>query len=183
MRNIERFILELSRKAIFTALEEGELRIEKPNFSDFGKDEIEFITRKCGVFVTLRKGKELRGCIGTFTKDELWIQVQKFSVFSAMNDPRFAPVSKDELGEIKIEISILSDPEDVESINEIELGKHGIIIETRGKGGVLLPDVATEFGVMSPEEFLDLLCKKIGLSPRCWKHAKIKKFTTEKITE
>jgi AmmeMemoRadiSam system protein A len=136
-----------------------------------------------GVFVTLRKNGEVRGCIGTLKEDKLWIQVQKYAVFSAFNDPRFPPLRKDELPQIKIEISVIENIEDVKDVSEIKLGEHGIILDMGGKGGVLLPEVAIEHNVKTPEDFLDMLCKKIGVQKGLWKKGKIKKFKTKKISE
>jgi AmmeMemoRadiSam system protein A len=136
-----------------------------------------------GVFVTLRKNGEVRGCIGTLKEDKLWIQVQKYAVFSAFNDPRFPPLRKDELPQIKIEISVIEKIEDVKDISEIKLGEYGIILDMGGKGGILLPEVAVEHNVKTPEDFLDMLCKKIGVQKGSWKKGKIKKFKTKKISE
>jgi AmmeMemoRadiSam system protein A len=136
-----------------------------------------------GVFVTLRKNGEVRGCIGTLKEDKLWIQVQKYAVFSAFNDPRFPPLRKDELPQIKIEISVIEKIEDVKDVSEIKLGEYGIILDMGGKGGILLPEVAIEHNVKTPEDFLDMLCKKIGVQKGSWKRGKIKKFKTKKISE
>ncbi len=180
-KNKEGILIELARESIKRAIEKGQISVVPPEVAD---EEIErFLKQKKGVFVTLREEGEVRGCIGTFVKDELWVQVQRYAFFSAFNDPRFPAVEKDEIDKIKIEISIIEEEYDVSDIKDIELGKDGIILELKGRGGVLLPEVAVEYGLKKPEEFLDMLCRKIGLSPGCWKNAKIKKFRTTKIIE
>lgn len=179
--SVNSILLELARKAIESRAKEGD-------FKEIKLDELEVpdelraeMRKKRGVFVTLRKKGELRGCIGTLSEDELWLQVQKYAVFSAFNDPRFEPVKPEELNDISVEISIIEDVSDVENISEIKLGEDGIIMELKGRGGVLLPEVAVEHGIRTHEEFLDLLCKKIGVQPGSWKNAKIKKFKTVKV--
>lgn len=175
-------MIELAKKAIENRLKLGEMKIE--NIPENVPDDIKNkLGERRGVFVTIRKGNELRGCIGTFSEDELWIQVQRYAVFSALHDPRFEPLKEEELQQISVEISIIKDIEDVKDINEIKLGEDGVILDLKGKGGVLLPDVAHEFGIKTPEEFLNLLCKKINVPPGSWKNGKIKKFKVEKITE
>ncbi len=178
-------LIELARKAIEKTFANNRLTITPlSEIIDIEKEKelAEALREKKGVFITLKKSGQVRGCIGTISKDEIWIQVQKYAVFSAFNDPRFPPLEKEELKNIKIEISILDDPQDIKSIEEIELGKDGVIMEVGGKGGVLLPEVAVEHGVKTPQEFLEMLCRKIGIPNDSWKKAKIKKFRTEKIT-
>ena len=195
----KKVLIFLSKKVIESALEKREINvfpaneilekiseeaISDPSLKEEIIKEVEnLINQKKGVFVTLRIDGKVRGCIGTFQKEEIWVQVQRYAVFSAFNDPRFPPLSKEELPKIKVEISILDDPTDVKDISEIKLGEDGIIVEAKGKGGVLLPEVAEEFGVKTPEEFLSMLCRKIKLEPDCWRKAKIKKFKTTKIKE
>lgn len=179
----KRIIIELAKRSIKSKIEKGdveEINIDSLNLDEKVKNELK---QKHGVFVTIRKKRKLRGCIGTLAEDEIWKQVQKYAVFSSFNDPRFEPLEASELPEISIEVSIIKQVEDVKDISEIKIGEDGIIIDMKGKGGVLLPDVAIEYGVSSPEEFLNLLCKKIGVHPGSWKNAKIKKFKVEKISE
>ncbi|MCX7733195.1 MAG: AmmeMemoRadiSam system protein A [bacterium] len=178
-----KILLQLARKAIQNKLEKGEfeeINIDNLDISDSVKS---LLREKNGVFITIRKKGELRGCIGTISEDELWRQVQKYAVFSAFNDPRFEPIKPDELPEISIEISLIKDIEDVRDISEIKLGENGVILDLKGRGGVLLPDVVAEFGLKTPEEFLDMLCNKIGVPAGSWRKGIIKKFSAEKIVE
>jgi AmmeMemoRadiSam system protein A len=199
----KKILLSLARKAIERYLEKVEEGIIVPPHEIIEEKIIEKIKQEAkseeeisisdeilkelddekGVFVTLRKNGEVRGCIGTLKEDKLWIQVQKYAVFSAFNDPRFPPLKKDELPQIKIEISVIEKIEDVKDVSEIKLGEHGIILDMGGKGGILLPEVAIEHNVKTPEDFLDMLCKKIGVQKGSWKRGKIKKFKTKKISE
>ncbi|MBN1663075.1 MAG: AmmeMemoRadiSam system protein B [Deltaproteobacteria bacterium] len=129
-----------------------------------------------GAFVTLQKRGALRGCIGNIIgRGPLYRTVRDMAVAAASEDPRFRPVKADELKDIDVEISVLSKPRVVQSADEIELGKHGVIV---GKGymnrGVFLPQVATETG-WTKERFLSELCsQKAGLPPDSWKDPSVK---------
>lgn len=139
-----------------------------------------------GLFVTLRKGGTLRGCIGTFSAPgPLFRSVPEYTLQSAFFDPRFPPVAKHETSQIKIEVSVLSPLKRVESPKEIVVGKHGIYIRRGGRSGCYLPEVATDYG-MSKEEFLSSCCtNKAGLPPNAWqnKETEIFVFTTFKFME
>lgn len=125
-----------------------------------------------GVFVTLQKNGQLRGCLGVFDpREPLWKTVIDRTVAAASQDPRFTPVVSDELDEIDIEISVLSSPRKIASSSEIKLGKHGVIVKQGSHGGVFLPQVATETG-WDLETFLGQLCsQKAGLPSDCWKNS------------
>lgn len=145
------------------------------------------LKENCGAFVTLRtKEGQLRGCIGTFEADQpLWQVVQKMAISAATQDPRFNPVTRQELDDLKIEISVLSPRKRVRSAEEIVLGQHGVWLEREGRSGVFLPQVATETG-WSKEEFLSQLCsQKAGLPSDCWKDSGtlIYTFTAEVFEE
>jgi AmmeMemoRadiSam system protein A len=128
-----------------------------------------------GAFVSLHKGGKLRGCIGSFAgsaplPDTVW-QMAKAAAFE---DPRFKPLQKEELAELKVEISVLS-PLRKSSPQEVEAGKHGIfIISPRGRG-VLLPQVAAEYG-WERETFLQHTCVKAGLPKDAWKDADVEVY-------
>jgi AmmeMemoRadiSam system protein A len=125
---------------------------------------------KRGVFVTLHKNEELRGCIGLIELPDVGLDqaIQQMAVSAGLNDYRFPPVTKDELDKIKFEISVLSVPKKIENINQIELGKHGVIIKKGIHQGVFLPQVVSETG-WNKEEFLSELCEqKAGLDKNCW---------------
>jgi len=124
---------------------------------------------KCGVFVTLTINKRLRGCIGYVVSDqELIYTLRDAAVQAASQDPRFLPIRKDELNSISLEVSILSEPFPMNNYDEIELGKHGLIVEEDGRRGLLLPQVPLEHK-MNKEEFLSAICQKAGLASNLWK--------------
>lgn len=143
----------------------------------FGVDD-EKLSQHLGAFVTLRKNGQLRGCIGEFEADKpLWQVVRQKVVDSAVHDPRFLPLTADELDEIKIEISVLSPKQKIRDSSQIELGKHGVVIQKGEHSGVFLPQVAIETG-WDLEEFLGQLCsQKAGLSWYCWQEKSIDLYT------
>ncbi|MDA8161970.1 MAG: AmmeMemoRadiSam system protein A [Desulfobacteraceae bacterium] len=160
-RREQKILLDLARKAIETQL--SGMPITFTSISD------KALTRQLGVFVTLHKHGQLRGCIGTFVSNKpLYEQVCDMAISSAFNDPRFRPLAKAELKDITLEISVLSPLRRITDINEIEVGVHGIYIIKGPHGGVLLPQVATEYG-WDRLTFLDQTCVKAGLYPGCWK--------------
>ncbi len=122
----------------------------------------------CGVFVTLNKDGRLRGCIGHIVSDlPLPRCVWEVAPLAALRDPRFPPVQADELGDIDITISVMSPPKRTQSVDEIQVGRDGLIISMRGQQGLLLPQVATEYG-WDREQFLQQTCLKAGLPPDAW---------------
>jgi AmmeMemoRadiSam system protein A len=124
-----------------------------------------------GAFVTLRKHGELRGCIGHLIGDRpLYLVVQNMAVSAAVADQRFPPVTEEELSDLEIEISVLSPLEQVESVDQIQVGLHGVIIRRGLNQAVYLPQVAPEQG-WGREEMLENLCLKAGLSKEAWKKA------------
>jgi len=123
----------------------------------------------CGAFVTLRKAGQLRGCIGTFSaQNSLSKTVEEMALAAAFQDPRFPPLRPDELQEIDLEISALSPMREVESVDEIEVGRDGIYITQGPYSGVLLPQVATENN-WDKQTFLEQTCLKAGLDRDCWR--------------
>jgi AmmeMemoRadiSam system protein B/AmmeMemoRadiSam system protein A len=132
------------------------------------------LKRQCGAFVTLHKHGELRGCIGHFGEDRpLYRVVQEMAIAAATEDYRFPSVTSSELSEIEIEISVLTPLRKVSSIDEIQMGRHGIYIRKGASGGTFLPQVATETG-WSKEEFLGHCAQdKAGIGWDGWKDAEI----------
>jgi AmmeMemoRadiSam system protein A len=123
----------------------------------------------CGAFVTLTEQGELRGCIGHLrSEQELYHTIQQMAVAAATQDPRFRPVSAKELAQIHIEISVLSPMIKVADVKEIEIGRDGLYIVSGFQSGVLLPQVATEWG-WDRDEFLEQVCRKAGLQRNAWK--------------
>lgn len=126
-----------------------------------------------GAFVTLKKKGQLRGCIGHMTSNqELYRTVQEMAIAAAVEDPRFPPVKANELADIEIEISVLSPLYLVQDVNEIQIGRDGLYIIRGPYAGVLLPQVATEWG-WDREEFLREVCLKAGLPPDAWQEGAI----------
>ncbi|MDD4299096.1 MAG: TIGR00296 family protein [Methanomicrobium sp.] len=137
-----------------------------------------------GVFVTLTKYGELRGCIGyPYPILPLFEAIRDAAVSAATKDPRFPPVQQDELESITLEVTILTKPEPLlcpaeERSQKIEIGRHGLIIQGRGHAGLLLPQVATDYKWTS-EEFLSHTCLKAGLFKDCWKDNSYELLTFE----
>lgn len=132
-----------------------------------------------GCFVTLKKGENLRGCIGNFgSKDPLYKNIQKMAIASALEDPRFPKVTDKELSALKIEISVLYPLIKIKDISEIQVGRDGIYIVYGYYSGVLLPQVATEYG-WNREEFLKHTCIKAGLPQDAWKNLPVEIYRFE----
>ncbi len=121
-----------------------------------------------GCFVTIKKQGELRGCIGNFISEQpLYLLVQEMAVSAATRDPRFYPMKKDDLADFTIDISVLSPLTRADSVEEIQVGVHGIYIVKGSYCGVLLPQVATEYG-WDRDQFLQHTCVKAGLPQDAW---------------
>ena len=129
----------------------------------------ERLKENCGAFVTLKKHGELRGCIGYIVAVKpLYETVKDVAKSAAINDHRFLPVTEAELKELEFEISALTPLTRIKSIEEIEVGKHGLVMKRGYNSGLLLPQVATEYG-WDKETFLEHTCRKSGLSRDAWK--------------
>ncbi|MBP8645455.1 MAG: AmmeMemoRadiSam system protein B [Syntrophobacteraceae bacterium] len=126
----------------------------------------------CGAFVTLKKHGELRGCIGRIISDRpLAETVAEMAVAAAARDPRFPPLTADELKDIEIEVSVLTPLRKITDPQEIQVGTHGIYIQRNGSAGLLLPQVAVEHG-WDRQVFLEQTCNKAGLPRDAWKDPK-----------
>lgn len=143
---------------------------------------------KRGVFTTLTKTSgELRGCIG-FPEPvyPLGEGIIKSSISAAVNDPRFSPVTKEELSDIVVEVSLLTKPVEIGSKNRkdfpslVKVGQDGLRVERSPYSGLLLPQVAVD-EKMDSKAFLDAVCWKGGMEPECWKdpEARLSKFGAE----
>jgi AmmeMemoRadiSam system protein A len=127
-----------------------------------------------GAFVTLERRGELRGCIGHMAADKpLYLTVQEMAVQAATGDPRFPPVTSEELPEVEIEISALSPLRTIADPSEIRIGEHGVVISRGVNRGVLLPQVAAREG-WDREKFLGYTCLKAGLPFDSWKSVEVK---------
>jgi AmmeMemoRadiSam system protein B/AmmeMemoRadiSam system protein A len=154
-------ILKIARETITSYIKERKV----PQFTP----ESKIFKEKRGVFVTLMKHGDLRGCIGRFEPDEDFLAVlQKMAVESSTQDYRFPPVTEDELKDIEIEVSILSPLKKIGSLDEFIAGKHGIYMRKGMRSSTFLPQVALEQG-WDKEETLRHLCLKAGLDPYAWK--------------
>lgn len=137
-------------------------------------EELDFSS---GCFVTISLRGRLRGCIGNFRDDVNIVEnISDMACQAAFADPRFGPVSKDELGMCELEISVLTPMMRAEA-DEITVGRDGIYIVKGANRGVLLPQVAAEHG-WDREKFLEQTCVKAGLAPETWKepHTEIYRF-------
>lgn len=141
-----------------------------------------------GAFATLRVIRRLRGCMGRPESTEsLDTLVAVCAVLAASRDPRFPPVRQEEIEGLEIELSILTPPESVaaaEATGRIVPGVHGITVSLRGARGLLLPQVATEWG-WGAERFLQETCRKAGLPANAWRdpESRIEVFTAEVFSE
>jgi uncharacterized protein len=145
----------------------------------------EALLARKGAFVSLHRGEELRGCIGQLYPDqELYKIVQHCVISAALEDTRFLPVTQGEAGELEIEISVLSPFCRIKSIDEIEVGKHGLYIVQGHFRGLLLPQVATQYQ-WDRTTFLAQACRKSGLSESAWRdpHTMIHTFEAEVFSD
>jgi len=171
------FLLRLARFSIESALSRTPL-------PSLGPCEPSLL-RPRGAFVTLREGNELRGCIGYVDPVRpLADTVREVAVKAALEDLRFPPVGQEELPGITIEISVLSLLTRMKDVSEIEVGKHGLMIEFERNRGLLLPQVPLEYG-WDRETFLSQTAKKAGLPSLIWKNpgAETFLFTAEVFDE
>lgn len=122
-----------------------------------------------GAFVTIKRRGQLRGCIGNIEgRGPLYKTIEEMAEAAAFRDPRFAAVTEKELPELEYEISVLTPFRKLRDVNEIEVGKHGIYIKKGWYSGLLLPQVATEYG-WDRQTFLEHTCNKAGLPSDAWK--------------
>ena len=132
------------------------------------------LTEKRGAFVTLKIKGQLRGCIGhTQPIKALSQTIIDMAQAAAFQDPRFPPLTEKELPDLSIEISVLSPFREIQDIDEIKVGRHGLFIERGFNAGLLLPQVATEYG-WDRLTFLEHTCQKAGLLKEAWKDKRTK---------
>lgn len=136
------------------------------------------------VFVSLHKGRALRGCTGRMNSDHpLFSMIQKQVISAATNDTRFPPVKFSELSQLCIEISVLGELKKISSLEEIQPGKHGIYIRQGQYSGTFLPQVAVSTG-WNVEELLGYCSRdKAGLGWDGWKNADLFIYTAEVFSE
>ena len=156
------YLLETARQAIIHRVREQPFQ-PKPV-------EDQSLNVCSGCFVTIKQNGHLRGCIGNFQSQQpLYREVATMAVAAATQDPRFPAMKPGELDNFSLEITVLSPLEKITDINQIEIGTHGIYIIKGLNRGVLLPQVATEYG-WDRETFLRQTCAKAGLIDDAWQH-------------
>ena len=172
----KKYLLGLARRTIRTYLESGE------TISPETEDPI--LLGKRGVFVTLKVGGGLRGCIGyPLPLKPLAETVVEMAVAAATQDYRFAPLRLAELDRLEVEISVLTLPRPAQAPGDVEVGRHGIVISKGFHRGLLLPQVPLEHG-WDRETFLRHGCVKAGLAEDAWtKGAKIEIFEAQVFSE
>jgi MEMO1 family protein len=149
-------LAELARQAVETVVRGGQ-PAAPTNLTEEMKE-------RAGVFVCLKKHGQLRGCIGTFepTRSNVAAEVIANSVSSASRDPRFSPVSPSELSDLEYTVDVLTKPEPVGSPDELDAKKYGVIVESGGRRGLLLPDLE---GVDSVAQQIEISRQKAGIPP------------------
>jgi len=163
--------VKLAKEAV-----EQYVRHRKPLCPD--KDLSPEMQRKAGVFICLKKRGDLRGCIGTFSPvtENVYLEIVRNAVSAAMEDPRFYAVDEQELGDMEYTVDVLSEPEKVESVSELDPKKYGIIVVKGFQKGLLLPDLE---GVDTAEDQLRITKMKAGID-RADGDVEIYRFTVER---
>ena len=157
----QKILLADARESIASRLEGREPCYNKNEV----KDKNSALKQPCGAFVTLHKGKNLRGCIGRMSASlPLQETVRIMAREAAFGDPRFPPLGKDELAQCQIEISALSPMSPCPDPRQVKVGTHGLLLVKGGRSGVLLPQVPLEQG-WNLDEYLEYICIKAGLPP------------------
>jgi AmmeMemoRadiSam system protein A len=160
-----------------TSIEAAVKHTDVPEFKKIPKR----LNEQYGIFVTLNKHGTLRGCIGHIIGDQpLYLSCQQMAQAAALEDPRFPPVTEKELSDLEIEISVLTPLERVKDYSTIVIGRDGLLIRKGYYSGLLLPQVAAEYG-WTTEEFLQETCHKAGLPSDAYKakDAEVYKFSAE----
>ncbi len=158
--------------------------LKTKNKMKLDKDFEEAYSSNAGVFVTLSHHSNLRGCIGYALPDrKLYNALEEAAISAATEDPRFPPVTFEELDQITFEVTVLTPPQEIEVSDpqeypsKIKVGRDGLIVKSGFNSGLLLPQVPKEYG-WNEEEFLGHTCEKAGLPKEQWKEkdTKILKF-------
>lgn len=158
-------LTETQRRALLADAREtiaARLEDRLPVYGDERKPEGEELEER-GAFVSLHRGRSLRGCIGHMTASKSLVRtVREMALAAAFEDPRFPPLSREELDSCRIEISVLSPMEECPDPKNVVVGTHGVYLVHRGRSGVFLPQVPVEQG-WERDEYLNQLCRKAGL--------------------
>ena len=165
-----RLLLRLAHDSILSALEQRKISLDPPS---------EHFAQLRGVFTSLHLRGELRGCVGfVLPVSDLYRAVAETARAAAFEDTRFHPVKLEEAPQLEIELSILSPPQPIRA-EDVEIGRHGLLISMSGLRGLLLPQVPVEHH-WDRATFLDQTCRKAGLPLDAWQHgARIEAFTAE----
>lgn len=158
IRNTEDPFVALARKSLEMYVSDGTV-IEMPEVLP---PEMKF--NRAGVFVSIKKNGQLRGCIGTTapTRKNIADEIIHNAISAGTQDPRFSPVEEDELDMLVYSVDVLGEPEKINSIDELDVKKYGIIVRSGRRSGLLLPDLE---GVDTPERQLEIALWKAGISP------------------
>ena len=169
----KQFLLKLARESILNYLHKN-----NTISSDFFSENLKIHS---GAFVTLHKQGQLRGCIG-YVKAFKPLQeaIKELAISAAFNDPRFPELSLQEYDQIDMEISVLTPLERVEDVSQIEIGRDGLLIKNGYYEGLLLPQVATEYG-WDVNTFLEQTCHKAGLPADSWEDEQTEIFSFSAI--
>ncbi len=160
----------LARRVIETYVRERRA-IEPP------PELMEEFSHRAGAFVSIKKGGQLRGCIGTFmpTQDNVALEVVENAISAATRDPRFPPIGPQELPHLEVSVDILSPPEPISGPEELDPKKYGVIVESGWKKGLLLPDLE---GVDTVDQQLAIAMAKAGIGRG--EKVKLYRFTVER---
>lgn len=174
-----KLLIELAHKSINEYVANGEMIDIKKEFPNFPSN----LKEKRGVFVTLYINKDLRGCIGLpIPIQPLADAVRDMAISAATEDYRFQQVTEHDIGELQVEVSVLSVPEELklenkeDAVKKVKVGRDGLIIESDWQRGLLLPQVAVE-EKWDSETFLNHTCIKAGLHDECWKEKNTRIYT------
>ena len=139
----------------------------------------ENLRQKAGAFVSIKKKKKLRGCIGTLKPRErnLAHEIIQNAISAATKDPRFSPVSKEELDDLTISVDVISALEKVDSLSQLDAKVYGVVVKNEGKQGVLLPDLE---GIESPEEQIQICRMKANIKEE--DPVELYRFTVQRYT-
>lgn len=161
------------RQTVETYLDNGKIPEQNPEFRSR-------YAAKSGVFVTITQGSDLRGCIGyPDPHQSLCDALSNAAIAAATRDPRFKPLAKKDVPKVSFEVTVLEPPRLIDAmtpediIRDVMPGRDGLIVRGRSHSGLLLPQVAVEYG-WSAAEFLRNTCRKAGLEPEAWRSPDIK---------
>lgn len=158
IRSMEDKYVKLARESLEYYVKNKEV-MEVPTYIDE-----ELLSKRAGVFVSIKKDGQLRGCIGTIapTEGNLAKEIIENAIKAGTQDPRFYPVDEDELGKLVYSVDILKEPEEVQSLDELDVRRYGVIVKKGHRSGLLLPNLE---GVNTPEEQISIALKKAGIMP------------------